>query len=92
VRLSGLEAQKLLDVGLGPLDARAEHRFQPQMSPDEEVRIRDQASDAAEAVHGSSGLVQQAHDFPREVELTRQRCRMECPIAGGRPADHSSVS
>jgi hypothetical protein len=61
--LARFEQEQLVDIGLGALDARAEDRFEPQVWPDQEVRVRDEPAYATEPVHGPGGLVQELHDL-----------------------------
>jgi hypothetical protein len=46
------------------------------------MRVRYEPTDAAEAVNGSGGLVQQVDDVPRQGDVSRQRRRMEGPVPG----------
>ena len=57
--LTRLETKKLADICLRALDARTQHGLEPQVGSDEQVRIRDQPSDATETMHGPRRFVQQ---------------------------------
>src|SRR5713101_5772719 len=59
--LAGLEAKELLDIGLGPFDPGTEHRLEPQVRPNEEMRVGDQTTHTAEPVDGAGRLIQQVH-------------------------------
>jgi hypothetical protein len=78
-RLTGLETKKLTHVGLRTLDARAEHGFQSQVRPDEQVRVGDQPSNPAKTMDGARRFVKQCDDFLGQVEAARQRFRVERP-------------
>jgi hypothetical protein len=56
--LTRLKSQQLRNIGLGAFDPGAEDRLQAKVRPDEEVRIRDEPTDASEAVDRASRLVQ----------------------------------
>jgi len=61
------------------LNARAEHGFQSQVRPDEQVRVGDQPSDAAKTMDGTRRFVQQRGDLLGQVEAAGQRLRVERP-------------
>jgi hypothetical protein len=57
-RLSCLVPQQLADVGLGSLDSRAQDRLEPQVRPDEEVRIGNESPYAAKAMDRTRSLIE----------------------------------
>ncbi|MEZ5202963.1 MAG: hypothetical protein R2701_00840 [Acidimicrobiales bacterium] len=88
--LAGLEPQELADVGLGAFDPRAEHGFEPEVRADEEVGVRDQPSNSAEAVDSTGRLVEQLDDLVREGDPAGRVGRDERPVALWGSADGSS--
>src|ERR1035441_1727534 len=79
-RLAGFETEELPDVGLRTFDARAEHRLEPEVGSDQQVRVRDEAAymvqlrdeaaDPTESVHCPCRLVQKDDHLRGEIEAS----------------------
>lgn len=78
-KLPGLEEQKLAHVGLRALDPGAEHRFEAEVRPDEQVWVGDDATDAAEAMDRACRLVEELHRLIGQREPARRLSWKERP-------------
>ena len=89
--LPGLEAEQFAHIGLGPLDPGAQDCLETKVGSDEQVRIGDQAADAAEAVHCASRLIEELDDLVGQAESTRRFSRVERPVPLGSLPDAASL-
>ncbi|MCZ7529631.1 MAG: hypothetical protein M5U31_04400 [Acidimicrobiia bacterium] len=61
--ITSLEAQEVGDIRLGSFDAGTEDRFKSDVGGDQEVGVREQASDAREAVQRTGGIIQETNEL-----------------------------
>jgi hypothetical protein len=67
-RLAGFETEELPDVGLRTFNSGAEHRLEPEVGSDQQVRVRDEAADSTESVDGPCCLVKKDDHLRRQIE------------------------
>jgi hypothetical protein len=68
--LAGFETEELPYVGLRTFNAGAEHCLEPEVGSDEQVRVRDEAADSTESVHGPCRLVKKDDHLRGKVEAS----------------------
>ena len=90
-RLVCLQAEQLRHVRLGSLDPRAEHRLDPQMGSDQQVRVGKEQAHPAEPVDGGGRPVEQPDCLSVEVEAPRQGFGMKRPVPLHASEDSASV-